>query len=37
MEIRKISFHTVNILKIWTPKKFAVINLKFEQSDFTIE
>ena len=25
---------TVKILKIWPPKKFAVITLKFEQDDF---
>ena len=27
----------VKILKIWTPEKFAVIILKFEQGGFTIE
>ena len=28
---------TGKILKIWTPKKFAVITLKFKQDGFTIE
>ena len=28
---------TVKILKIWTPKKFAVNTLKFEEGGFTIE
>ena len=28
---------TVKFLKIRTPEKFTVINLKFEQSDFTVE
>ena len=28
---------TVKFLKILTPEKFAVIILKFEQRDFTIE
>ena len=28
---------TVYILNIWTPEEFAVIILKFEQRDFTIE
>ena len=28
---------TTYILKIWTPEKFTVIILKFEQRDFTIE
>ena len=27
----------VKILKIWTPEKFAVITLKFEQGGFIIE
>ena len=29
--------NTVNILKIRTPEKFAVISLKFEQGGFTLE
>ena len=29
--------YTVKIHKIWTPEKFAVITLKFEQGGFTIE
>ena len=28
---------TVKILKFWTPKKFAVIALKIEQDDFSLE
>ena len=28
---------TVKILKIWTPEKFAVIIIKFEQRGFTVE
>ena len=28
---------TVKLLKLWTPEKFAVITLKFEQSGFAIE
>ena len=28
---------TIKFLKIWTPEKFTVITLKFEQSGFTIE
>ena len=28
--------YIVNILKIWTTKKFAVITLKFEQDGFTV-
>ena len=28
---------TVNFLKIWTPEKIAVINLKLEQYGFTTE
>ena len=28
---------TVKILNIWTPQKFAVITLKFEQDGFTKE
>ena len=28
---------TIKILNIWTPQKFAVITLKFEQNSFTEE
>ena len=28
---------TIKLLKIWTPEKFAVIILKFEQGGFTLE
>ena len=28
---------TVKLLKNWTPEKFAVITLKFEQGGFTME
>ena len=28
---------TVNVLNIWTPEKFVVINLKFELCGSTIE
>ena len=30
-------FDTVKLLKIQTPNKIAVITLKFEESDFTVE
>ena len=36
-EVRNKSLHTMNILKIWTPDKSAVIILKFEQHSFTIK
>ena len=31
------SVSTIQFLKIWTPKTFAVITLHFEQGGFTIE
>ena len=36
VEVR-MKVYTVKILKFWTPKKFAVITLKFEQGGSTIE
>ena len=29
--------YTMKILKIWTPEKIAVITLKLEQGDFTVD
>ena len=35
--VKRYKFNTVKIQKIWTPEKFAVNTLKFEQGGFTIE
>ena len=32
-----VVWYYCNTLKIWTPKKIAVITLKFQQGGFTIE
>ena len=33
----KYTLGTVKVLNVWTPQKFAVMTLKFEQDGFTKE